>query len=120
MKRQVIARQKPEKTVTLIDNRTPPPEPVNVAVRTILYVEVGGMDSNQVANLVSQVSQMYTGNKGGIHYVLPVRNGKIGADIFFESEWLKVVREICTVQDGQIQLKDGAKDIKVTRELIND
>ena len=120
MKKQIVTKQKQLKTVTLVDNRTKPEQPADVAVRTVLYVEVGNMDTQQVASLVSQVSQMYQGNRGGIHYILPIRNGKIGADIFFESEWLKVAREICTVQDGQIQLKDGAAQIKVTRETIND
>lgn len=124
MKKQVVPKRIAKKTVTIIDERTPsPPPPVSpdVAIRTVLYVEAGSMQSYQMAQLVSQVSEMYKGNRAGMHYILPIRNGKIGADIFFEEEWLKVVRAICEVDaDGMIVLKDGAKEIKVNRETIND
>lgn len=120
MKSQIIVKPKATKQATIIDERTQVSAPPDVACRTVVYVEVGGMETSKVQALVSAVSDMYKGNRGGIHYILPIRNGKIGADIFFESEWLKVINSICTVEDGKIVLKDGAKEIRVSRETIND
>jgi hypothetical protein len=56
--------------------------------------------------------------KGGIHYFLPIRHGRIASDILFEEEWLKVVNETCEIKDGKIVLKDGAKEVVVIRQRI--
>lgn len=121
IKTQKVNKHPQKKQPTIIDNRTPPENRPDVAIRTVVYVEVGNAETQRVKQLVEYVSEMYKGNRGGIHYILPIRHGKIGADIFFEQEWLKVIKSICVVDDtGNIVLKDGAKDIRVSRETIND
>ena len=120
IKTQFVGKKAPKKQPTIIDNRIVDQKP-DVAIRTVVYVEVGNMESKRVQQLCAAVSEMYKGNRGGIHYILPIRNGKIGADIFFEQEWLKIIKTICVVNEaGDIVLKDGAKDIRVSRETIND
>lgn len=119
MKKQVLQKKIEHKKAIVIDERKTAP-PKDVACRTVLYVEAGSLNTAQLQDLCSRVSEMYFDNRGGIHYILPVRNGKITADIFFEEEWLKVVREVCEVDaEGQIVLKNGAAEIKVTREFIS-
>jgi len=118
MKKQVLQKKIEIKKAIVVDERKA--EPVkDVACRTVLYVEAGALNTSQLQDLCSRVSEMYFDNRGGIHYILPVRNGKITADIFFEEEWLRVAREVCEVdQTGQIVLKNGATEIRVTRESI--
>lgn len=124
---QRIERTRPIAAPQIIDNRQPKsipqPEPVDPAVahlplRTVLLMEVGDMEPAKVQLLIQQANEMYEGYRGGIHYVLPVRNGRIRSDIVFESEWEKVVRDTCEVKDGQIVLKDGATECNVVRQSI--
>lgn len=124
---QRIERTRPAAAPQIIDNRhpksVPQPEPVDPAVanlplRTIFLMEVGQMEPAKVQLLVQQANEMYDGARGGIHYVLPVRNGRIGSDIVFESEFLSIVEKVCEVKDGQIVLKDGATECNIVRQSI--
>jgi len=120
MRKQIIQKRVEPKKAIIIDERKAAPAPPDVACRTVLYVEAGTLNTAQLQDLCSRVSEMYLNNRGGIHYILPVRNGKIAADIFFEEEWLKVVREMCEVNgNGEIVLKNNAVEIQVTREFIS-
>lgn len=126
MRQQKVITNK-KKPVEIIDNRTKvvpkemedlpieSPEASKIPVRTIMYVEVGNGTIQQVASLVSRLNAEKASARGGKHYVVPVRNGKLTNDIFFENEFLKVVKELCEVQDGNITLKGGAQDVDVIR-----
>jgi len=122
MKQQKIEKKIPQKQVEIIDER-PPSEPQmtdaasNIPIRTVIYMEVGDMERERVLYLVKQISATYE-NSRGTHYVLPVRHGKISGDIAFEKEWEDTVREAFEVRDGQICLKEGAKEVRIIREHI--
>ncbi len=115
MRSQNLKKPADTKKVTVIDER---PAPKNIPVRTILYMEVGNSPSADVARLVKMINENYKNNEAGVHYVLPVRFGKITSDIYFENEWLVAIRDLLEIKDGQIVLKDGATDVKVTRETV--
>lgn len=124
---QRIERKKPTAAPQIIDTRqpksVPPPPPVDPAVanlplRTVFFMEVGDMEPAKVQLLVQEANKMYEGSRGGIHYVLPVRHGKLRSDIVFEAEWERVVRETCEIRDGQICLKDGATECQIVRTNI--
>lgn len=116
MKSQTFSKNQPKKTIQVIDNRVPRE---GQEMRTVLYVEAGNMPIESFRELVSEVSKSYKSNDKSLHYILPVRNGKIGAEVFFEKEWLEVVKKTCVVNEaGEIVLKDGAKDVLVRREYI--
>lgn len=126
-KSQKIERRKPKNTATIVDNRTPQqlntqysnPEVANAPVRTINFVEVGDMEGKQLQLILQRLNATHDTAKGGIHYFLPVRHGKIGSDIVFEEEFLKVVNQVCEVDEsGSIQLKDGATEVTVVRQRI--
>jgi hypothetical protein len=126
-KSQKIERRKPKNTATIVDNRTPQqlntqysnPEVANAPVRTINFVEVGDMEGKQLQLILQRLNATHDTAKGGIHYFLPVRHGKIGSDIVFEEEFLKVVKQVCEVDEsGLIQLKDGATEVTVVRRRI--
>lgn len=127
-KSQKIERKKPKQGPIIYDER-PTPEPqipqtqvnpatANAPVRTINFVEVGDMVGKQLQLILQRLNQTHDTAQGGIHYFLPVRHGKIGSDILFEEEWLRVVKETCEVQDGEIVLKGGAKEVVVIRQRI--
>ncbi len=122
MKQQRIARPSSQKAPEIIDQRQPKLPDLqassDVPLRTVFMMEVGDMEAARVQLLVQQISEVYAESKGGIHYVIPVRKGKIGSDIFFEEEFRKVVEQTCEVKDGKIVLKDGAKECKIVRESI--
>lgn len=125
MKQQKIKKSSSKPVAKIIDNRKPDlPESddytnINKPVRTVLYVEVKDMDQKQVQLMVQYINEMYKGSRGGIHYVIPIRHGKISSDIVFEEEFLKVVREVCeSDKDGQIVLKNGATDVHVIRQMV--
>lgn len=125
-KSQKISRSKPKNTTTIIDERSPQllntqysnPEVANSPVRTINFVEVGDMEGKQLQLILQRLNATHDTAKGGIHYFLPVRNGKIGSDLIFEEEFLSVVNQTCEVIDGQIQLKGGAKEVQIIRKQI--
>jgi hypothetical protein len=126
MRQQRIDRHKPQTAPQIIDDRQPkipPPPTVDPAVadlplRTVLYVEVGDMEPAKIQLLVQSINEMYEGAKGGLHYVVPIRGGKIGSDVMFEAEFLRVVRELCEIKDNQIILKDGAQECNITRYQV--
>ena len=126
-KSQKIERNKPKHTATIIDERPPQqlntqysnPEVANAPVRTVNFVEVGDMEGKQLQLILQRLNATHDTAKGGIHYFLPVRNGKIGSDIIFEEEFLNVVNQICEVdENGSIQLKEGAKEVTVIRQQL--
>lgn len=125
MRQQRISRNKPEKKLEIIDERTKEipiqnldPKIANSPVRTVNFVEVSGMSNAQIQILLHQLNSAHQTAKGGIHYIIPVRNGKIGSDILFEKEWLDVVNKTCEIVDNKIVLKDGAKDVMVVRQSV--
>lgn len=126
MKQQKINRDVKKPTV-ILDNRTPKippqteydPQYANMPVRTINYVEVGSMSPGQIQFMMQELNKTYDSAKGGLHYFIPVRQGKIGTDIVFEQEWLEVVKQTCEVnENGEIVLKDGAKEVHIVRQSI--
>lgn len=125
MKQQRINRKDPNKKPTIIDERKPnipniniDPTVANLPLRAVFYVEVGDMEPMRVQYLVAEASKMYNALRGGIHYVIPMRHGKIGSDIVFEQEFLNVVHQVCEIKDGAIGLKDGAKECVIVRQQI--
>lgn len=124
VKQQKIKRKdKQKKGATVVHQQSPDKQPgpnvANAAVRTVHFVEVGDMTPGQLRAMVAELSRRHDTAQGGIHYVLPVRDGRIGPDIVFEEEWLDVVRKTCEVNsDGQIVLKGGSKDVKVVRDKV--
>ena len=127
-KQQKIQNKKTKLQPQIIDERSRalqiPQESLineNVAdlpLRTIIYVEVGSMEPARVQLLMQAINKEYANSKGGIHYVIPIRNGKIGTDIVFENEFLNIVKEICEISNGEIVLKDGAKDCHIIRNKV--
>jgi len=127
MKQQKISRNKPaKKPVTILDDRTPKEPPqialdpsiANKPVRSVNYVEVGDMPAQHVQYMVQELNATYDSAKGGLHYFIPVRHGKIGSDIVFEDEFLKTVKEVCEIKDDEIILKGGAKEVHVVRRQL--
>jgi hypothetical protein len=133
---QKINRRKPKRAPIVQDERTPrqpevpqlsiDPAKANAPVRTVNLVECGDMQGPQVQLLLQRLNQTHDTAKGGIHYFLPVRHGKIGSDIVFEEEFEAIGRKVFEVVDEQgnlienasIRLKGGAKDMTVVRKSI--
>jgi len=90
----------------------------DIPVRAVHYVEVGEMTPAQIAILMKQLNESFKSAKGGTHYVVPIRNGKIGSDIVFENEWLEVVRNTCEIVDNQILLKNNIQEVKILRQRV--
>ena len=126
MRQQRIERQNSAKAPQIIDNRQPKvpdlppvdPATANLPLRTVFYMEVGDMGPAQVQLLVQEINKVYAESRGGIHYVIPVRHGKISSDIEFEGEFLETIRRLCETKDGQIVFKDAAKECRIVRESI--
>lgn len=130
MRSQPIGKpDKPKKqTVVISDKRPKVKPPPKVApgetLRTIHYVEVNDMQPQKIQFFVQELNATYNPAEQGIHFVIPIRDGKIGSDIVFEEEFLKVVDETCEVVDAegniiegaQIRLQGGAKDVTIVRE----
>jgi|10_taG_2_1085330.scaffolds.fasta_scaffold00167_10 hypothetical protein len=122
MKSQNIPKKKQEKTVTVLSDKKPkikpPPKvPPGVTLRTIHFIEIGEMSPKNIQLMIQELNATYNPAEQGIHFVVPVRNGKIGTDIVFEAEFLSVVRETCEVaRTGEIVLKGGAREVQVIRE----
>ena len=87
-------------------------------VRAVLYVEVGDLAVEQVTLLLAALNDQYKKANGGMHYIMPVRDGKIGPDIAFEEEFLKIVEETCEIKNDKIVLKNGAQETQIVRKLI--
>jgi hypothetical protein len=126
MRQQRIERKKDTAKPLLIDNRAhkvpeipqPSPAVVDTPVRAVFYVEVGDMETVRVQLLIQEINKMYEGARGGVQYVIPIRHGKIGSDIVFEEEFLKVVHDTCEIKDDKIVLKDGSTKVLIVRERI--
>jgi len=125
MKQQQVNKKSAKPGPQIIDNRQRAipeiqidPSVANLPLRAVFYVEVGDMETLRIQLLVKEINRQYTGARGGVHYVVPIRHGKIGTDIVFEQEFLDVVNKMCEVKDGQIVLKDGATEVNVVRETI--
>lgn len=121
MRQQKIIKREQKPGVTKIDNRTPKlidPAIANAPVRAVNFVEVRDMDPRQVQLMIQKLNSIHDTAVGGIHYFIPIRNGKIGSDILFEKEFLDVVEKVCEIKDGKIVLKDGAKEVIVIREKV--
>ena len=134
-KSQHIGPRKKKPGPIIIDER-PVPEPVlppgfdpakaNAPVRTINFVEIGDMVGPQIQLILQRLNATHDTAKGGIHYFLPVRHGKIGSDIVFEEEFLSVVDQVCEIVDengkqiknAKIKLKGGAKEVMIIRQQI--
>lgn len=127
-KSQKIVRKKPKPGPIVYDERPPrqpeipqvaiDPATANAPVRTVNFVEVGDMVGKQLQLIIQRLNETHDTAKGGIHYFLPIRHGKIGSDILFEEEWLEAVHKTCEIKDGQIVLKGGAKEVLVIRQRI--
>lgn len=127
-KQQKIQNKKIKPQPQIIDERSRipqiPQEPLinpdiaNLPLRTVIYIEVGSMEPAKVQLLIQEINNVYANSKGGIHYVIPIRNGKIGTDIVFENEFLNVVKEVCEINGGEIILKDGARDCHIIRNKV--
>lgn len=87
-------------------------------VRTVYYVEVSQLTASQIDILMTEVGKHASTLKGGAHYIIPVRNGKIRTDIHFEAEFLQTVNKLCEVKDGQIIMRGGAQDVIILREQV--
>lgn len=123
VKQQHINKKSAKATAQVIDNRKViPVEPTPVAnnglVRTVFYVEVGDMEPLRVQLLIQEINRTYVNARGGAHYVVPVRRGKLGSEVMFEQEFLSVVYKMCEIRDGQIVLKGDAANVQVIRESI--
>lgn len=102
------------------------PEKANAPVRTVHYVEVGDMDPRQIQLILQRLNQSHDTAKGGIQYFLPVRHGKIGSDVVFETEFESIVQQLCDtidengaiIENARIVLKGGAKEINIVRQQV--
>jgi 23S rRNA-/tRNA-specific pseudouridylate synthase len=123
MKSQPIKKNVPDKKTVVISNKTPnmlpPPKvPPGVTLRTVHFIEIGDLAPGNVQLMVQELNATYNPAEQGIHFVIPLRHGKIGADIVFEDEFLSVVNKVCEISDGKIVLKGGARKIQVMRVKI--
>ena len=124
MRQQKIVRNKPKSQPTIINEKKiaalnkEQPIGSDHPVRTVYYVDIHDMAPSQYNTLLSEVSRTAQSLKGGVHYIIPVRHGKIKTDIAFEAEILNMVHQICEIKDGQIVMKGGAQEVRVIRENI--
>ena len=115
MRSQPIPKRKETQRPTVIDLQQPPK---GVAMRTVIFVEMGGMSPEQFALLATRFVQEYQNPTRGDHYICPVQNGQIQCDPYYESEFLDIVHKTCEIKDGQIVLKDGITPVHITREFV--
>lgn len=116
MRQQKIHTQKPAKQVQVTDNRPDPTPSDTRPLRVINYVEVGNMTPQQVQQLLLSLRQSHSDIKN--HYFVPLRHGQIKTDVMIEKEFLDLVHKMCTVQDGQIVLREDAQDVEIIRRKI--
>jgi hypothetical protein len=134
-KSQHIGRRKHKKTAMVIDERPAPvlppdspinPEMANAPIRTVNFVEVGDMVGPQLQLILQRLNKTHDTAKGGIHYFLPVRQGKVGSDIVFEKEFEQIGHELFEIvdksgnvlEDATLRLKGGAQDVHVVRRQV--
>jgi len=100
--------------------------PPGSVLRTVHFVEVGDMPPGNVQFMMRELNNTYNPAEQGVHFMIPVRHGKIGTDIVFEEEFINVVERVCEVvnsegepiEDAKIQLTGGAKDVTVVRTVV--
>ena len=95
MKSQPLNKQTPKRQTIVLNDKKPkikptPKVPPGVTLRTIHFIEVGDMPPQNIQFLVQELNATYNPAEQGIHFVIPVRNGKIGADIIFEEEFSNI------------------------------
>lgn len=133
-KSQKINRPKKKNQPIIYDERPAPPptlpktdiSKINAPVRTVNFVEVGDMVGKQIQLILQRLNATHDTAKGGIHYFLPVRHGKIGSDIVFEEEFENIGKKLFEVVDengdpienATVRLKGGAKEIVVIRQKV--
>ena len=117
MKSQPIKPKPTAKRPTYIDLQPPPKDSQNM--RTVIFVEMGAMDSKQFALVAAKFATEFSGPARGDHYFCPVQNGEIKCDPFFEAEFLEIVHKTCEVKNGEIVLKGNVTPIRVIREFVN-
>lgn len=122
MRSQKVVSSKKKAPPAIVDNRPLKAKTdlsvANQPVRTVHLVEVGDMTMPQMQLMMKKLAESHSTAKDGVHFILPVRHGKLGSDVLFEQEWEAVVREMFEVRDGVISLKDGAKETMVIRQRI--
>jgi hypothetical protein len=122
MKSQKVDRGSTKKQTVVVNEKTPrlvkddlKLAQANRPVRCVNYVEVGDMSGAQIQLMLQELAVVHKTAQGGVHYFIPVRHGKISAEIEFEEEFLQTVNRLCEVKDGEIAMKSGSKDVKVVR-----
>lgn len=130
MRQQPIDNKKKKKSVQIINNKSQslsntasassaPPDPADFKpIRTVHFVEVGNMSPNQIQMLFKEVAANFSRSALDLHYLIPVRNGNLPSDIYFEKEILEMVNKLCEVVDGKIALKNGASEVRIFREFV--
>lgn len=116
MKQQHVSKPQNQNKPLVIDTQKPR---TDIAVRTVLYIEVGDMNGAQVNELAAQFVQQYDGQAIGKHYIIPVRNGRISTDVEFESEFLETINKLCEAKDGKIVFREEAPQVKILRQHIS-
>ena len=107
----------PKKEITVINEKVErlvrdPSE----LIRVVVYLETNGMDNARIYHFIKTLNESYKDCKG-THYVVPVRNGKLLTDLQFEQEFLKTIRDLCTVDNsGQIIFKENYGEVTIIRE----
>jgi hypothetical protein len=88
----------------------------DIPVRTVLYVEVQDHPAGDVQQILTAITKGLPNEH--LHYCVPLRFGKLTTEFEFEGEFLETVKELCEIQDDEIVLKDGAKEVDVIRKKI--
>lgn len=131
---QKIIREKPKQVPVIIDERKPKtannlvvdPATANIPVRAVTFIEVGDMSPAHIQLMLKELSRTYDTAKGGIHYVLPARHGKIRSDILFENECEQIGKELfeavdengVPIEGATIRLKGGSVEMQVIRQTV--
>ncbi len=123
MRTQRVRSGPPRSGPVVIDERkhdqgVPIPQGVDMPVRAVLFVEVGDAPAANVRLLVSEIERTYQQKAGGQHYLIPIRHGRVTADVLFEQEIVDLVDKLCEVVDGKIVLREGAREVHVVRQAI--
>lgn len=99
-----------EKTLARMGKRHDP----SIPLRTVIYIEVGNLKSEEVQQAVAFVQKQHASSHHPV-FVCPVRNGRLSTDVLFEEDILTLVNAWCEIKDGKIVMKDGAKEVDVLR-----
>ena len=86
------------------------------AVRTIIYAEVGDMSAEDIQKAMNTLSKSAMPHQ----YFIPVRHGKVTADICFEKEILATVNKLCEVVNGEIVLRGNVEEVEIIRQFTEE